>query len=555
MRGATHLAFAGLVGVVGAGLGMAPGTVGGAALAVGALLPDVDTTTSGIGRYCRPLSSVIERKLGHRTLTHSLLGLAVMAALASPLLLVAPGAWGWLLVGVLSHTLLDTANITGVPLLWPARLELVLVHNRGARVPYGSPREHWWLASFALGALLLTPLARDGFAPWFHRFMGTPHGAVLDYLRWRDGYGVWASVVGHNLLTGEAVDGRFRVIDALHTEQIVVEDPAGRAYRVGLGADSDVIADRVAVARGEAVFVRTDRVEVGGRAVAELIAALPRGARRVYVTGVLMLHGPVDELPSVAGWMKRIEVVGDETWLRAAGMSDLAWLASAVVERGSLVVRAEYAVGSVASAVELADEPGRVFTIRLPGLPSLAGLLVEVGDVVVAGQPIARYVDDAALERAEGEVERARRGWVAAEAALVGAEEVAAVEQERWAADVRVAEDEARRVGRLVEVGARPQVEAVEAGRRVEEARWREVEGLTRWTSERARLVAVAEDARRAVLDAELAFDLVVEAQWVRAAVQGTVAQVSLRTVTHGLSDVEIVLFNRSSLDADSDGS
>lgn len=58
MRGATHLAFAGLVGVVGSGLGMAPGTVAGAALAVGALLPDIDTTTSGIGRYCKPLSGL-----------------------------------------------------------------------------------------------------------------------------------------------------------------------------------------------------------------------------------------------------------------------------------------------------------------------------------------------------------------------------------------------------------------------------------------------------------------------------------------------------------------
>ena len=91
--------------------------------------------------------------------------------------------------------------------------------------------------------------------------------------------------------------------------------------------------------------------------------------------------------------MKRIEVIGGETWLRAAGASDLAWLAQGVVERGSLVVRAEYGVGWVAPAVELPEEPGRVFTIRLPGLPSLSGVIVEVGDVLVAGQPIARYVD------------------------------------------------------------------------------------------------------------------------------------------------------------------
>lgn len=540
MRGGTHLAFAGLVGVVGAGLGMPPGTVGGAALAVGSLLPDIDTTTSGIGRYCKPLSGKLERRLGHRTLTHSLMGLGIATLLASPLLLVAPEAWAWLLVGMLSHSLLDTANITGVPLFWPARVEFVLVQNRGARVPYGSPREHWWLATFALGALLLTPLARDGFAPWFHRFMATPHGAVLDYFRWRDEFEVWASVSGHNLLTGEAVDGRYRVIDALHTEQIVVEDVAGRAYRVGVGADSDVVADRVTVARGEAMLVRADRLEVGGRSVAELIAALPRGARRVYVTGVLILHGVPGELPAVAGWMKRIEVIGDETWLRAASASDLAWLAHSVVERGTLVVRAEYGVGGSVQAVELAEEPGRVFTIRLPGLPSLAGLLVEVGDEIVAGQPIARYVDDMALERAEREVERTRRELVAAEAVLAAAEELAELNEFRWSAELREAEGEAERAGRLVEAGARPRHAAVEALQRVEEARRRQIEALTRWTSERGRLVATVEAERLKVVAAERESERIVEEQWVRAAVKGVVVNVSASAGPRGLADIAV---------------
>src|SRR5690606_28027223 len=195
---------------------------------------------------------------------------------------------------------------------------------------------------------------------------------------------------------------------------------------------------------------------------------LPRGARRVYVTGVLMLHGAVDELPAVAGWMKRIEVIGGETWLRAAGVSDLAWLAHGVIERGSLVVRAEYGVGGEASAVALPEEPGRVFTLRLPGLPSMGGLLAEVGDEIVAGLPMARYVDDAALERAEGEVERARRGLALAESGLAAAEELAEIERVGWAAESLAAEEEAQRVGMLVEAGARPRTEGVEAGRRVE---------------------------------------------------------------------------------------
>src|SRR5690606_25568203 len=130
-------------------------------------------------------------------------------------------------------------------------------------------------------------------------------------------------------------------------------------------------------------------------------------------------------------------------------------------------------------------------------------------------------------ERAEGEVERARRELVAAEAALVAAEEVAAVERERWAADVRAAQDEAERVGRLVEVGARPSVEAVEAGLRVEEAQWREVEGLTRWTSERGRLVYAVDTRRIAVSEVETHWRHLLSEQWVRAPTGGVVIKVA----------------------------
>jgi hypothetical protein len=64
MRAATHLAFAGLTGVIAAGFGQTPDVAGAAALAAGALLPDIDTTTSDLGRWCKPISGLLERKLG-----------------------------------------------------------------------------------------------------------------------------------------------------------------------------------------------------------------------------------------------------------------------------------------------------------------------------------------------------------------------------------------------------------------------------------------------------------------------------------------------------------
>ena len=60
----------------------------------------------------------------------------------------------WLLTGYASHLLLDTANIAGVPLLWPVKLRFWLVGNRSWRVPYGSPTEFYWFGAFCAVAAL-----------------------------------------------------------------------------------------------------------------------------------------------------------------------------------------------------------------------------------------------------------------------------------------------------------------------------------------------------------------------------------------------------------------
>ena len=49
---------------------------------LGSQLPDLDTTTSTIGQICFPLSNWLEDNFPHRSITHSLLATAVLAAIA-----------------------------------------------------------------------------------------------------------------------------------------------------------------------------------------------------------------------------------------------------------------------------------------------------------------------------------------------------------------------------------------------------------------------------------------------------------------------------------------
>jgi inner membrane protein len=116
------------------------------AAVVAALLPDVDNPRSRLGNglsrmknpvlnlLTRPLSwalkvasFVLFRTVGHRTLTHSLLGVALFCVLISPLAPLSPDLFLALVAGYASHLFADALNMRGVPLLWPVGRSLRLL--------------------------------------------------------------------------------------------------------------------------------------------------------------------------------------------------------------------------------------------------------------------------------------------------------------------------------------------------------------------------------------------------------------------------------------------
>lgn len=87
-----------------------PLPVGAAALAVGTLLPDIDSASSTLGRRM-PVSLSF---LGHRTWTHTLWALALLLFLSAA---VRPLAWCAL--GYATHLALDSLSSRGVCWLYP----------------------------------------------------------------------------------------------------------------------------------------------------------------------------------------------------------------------------------------------------------------------------------------------------------------------------------------------------------------------------------------------------------------------------------------------------
>ena len=155
----TPVAFASVLYLGGATrFGYKPDWISGALAAGASGLPDVDLPPARIGRLFWFVSVPLERRFGHRTLTHSALMLLAVAALPTPLLAVQP-LYYWAVVGGYgSHLWLDMLNVRGVDLFWPSPLRVVTPGNRHWRLDVGSQGEMVLRSGLLVAAVALVPL-------------------------------------------------------------------------------------------------------------------------------------------------------------------------------------------------------------------------------------------------------------------------------------------------------------------------------------------------------------------------------------------------------------
>ncbi|WP_440895616.1 metal-dependent hydrolase [Amphibacillus sp. Q70] len=94
-----------------------------AAGAIGGLIPDICHSGSKIGRRFPVLSKVVNTIFGHRTFTHSLLFLTLLTLVLTKLV-SNPSITTGILVGMVTHLILDATTKQGIKLLYPAKLTI-----------------------------------------------------------------------------------------------------------------------------------------------------------------------------------------------------------------------------------------------------------------------------------------------------------------------------------------------------------------------------------------------------------------------------------------------
>ncbi len=155
------------------------------------VLPDVDHTKSIIGKAFYPIAKVINRKYGHRTITHSLFVLVALIALISAFQsayfpsIKAAQVFG---LAYASHLIFDMMTVQGVPLFYPYKKHpCVLPGNPEMRLRTSSIRQETAVfCFFMVSAIFMKPLFANGFWTSYNSLFGSLKHIVSEFNKSED---------------------------------------------------------------------------------------------------------------------------------------------------------------------------------------------------------------------------------------------------------------------------------------------------------------------------------------------------------------------------------
>ena len=262
---------------------------------LGSQIPDIDTTTSTIGKIFYPISSWIEDRFPHRSITHCLLATAgitvvslgvnyfflhgsIKAAIALPL-------------GHLLACFSDTFTKQGVQLFYPEPAWAISVSNPRRRLKTGGAGELWVLAIATALLVLGIYLANGGgITQKVSQNLGLRDGIVRVYNENAATNKVYARITGYWTSDRTNADGKYLIIGNEGNE-FIVTDGLG-VYKTG----EQIITSKVTTTVGEAAVTEIRNLTFNDEdpipALREIQQNYPNSD--VFVSGDLTVDFPED---------------------------------------------------------------------------------------------------------------------------------------------------------------------------------------------------------------------------------------------------------------------
>ena len=301
------------------------------------LMPDVDLPTSKVGRPLFFISVPLEKRFGHRTITHSFIGVAILCILASPLYFYFPLAFWAVIGGYWSHLQIDMSNIRGVDLFWPSPVRVVMPGKIDFRLQVGSKAEMIVFISMIIFSVGLYPMSNMGLRTGLHKILRNFDIARDEYVKVQGKHFYTLELKAIDNLTLEHIECNCPILGAWQGGLIVEHKGYSRAV-----GDSEVnhnlFPTEAVLIKGKPLNVMTKRIKMNGRSLRWLIEQLPAD-QEYYLLGQLFIDSGVLSNLSNIHLYHPIMLNGSTVRLHYAKADDLKDYLNLVAIRGEVVVQ------------------------------------------------------------------------------------------------------------------------------------------------------------------------------------------------------------------------
>jgi len=244
-------------------------------IAFAAVLPDIDTAASIIGKICPFISKPLERRFGHRTLTHSMMMIFIIALAGIPILILKQDIYICSVIGYASHPLLDTATVNGVKLFYPfSKVKCVfpmeMNHPHSYRLQTGSKTDLMLSIIFFLVCFPLLFIASQGYERFIRSTQQNIEAAVRDYNEYSKDYLVFAEVQAYDMFTKRPLIGTFEIIGALNPQTLIFKGQDGHLHTLGKNFQADYVAEKVLCQKGNPAYAAIRNIDLSNQILLQM---------------------------------------------------------------------------------------------------------------------------------------------------------------------------------------------------------------------------------------------------------------------------------------------
>ena len=302
---------------------------------LGAIIPDVDHPKSIIGKILFPISIPLERRYGHRTMTHSLFGWAIFTVIFAVLIglisfLPQISAWGWadlpirwiaaFSISYFSHLILDMFNRRGSQMFWPDSGRDVIPRNPKFRPESGSRIEVLIFLILLALMFMAFPISKYGIGSSLRWLLATPGSAIEEFKSMKThAYLDFKGIMGE---TREPVAGYGEILDVSNKRLVILYN--GNVYTISDELSADIFASHVRVKK-TAIPIKTKKKEFKNESRDYLLSQIPKGG---LISGTVHLpEGMEITFPPNPGVYKTMEQKGNDLILSFASKDQIEKLA------------------------------------------------------------------------------------------------------------------------------------------------------------------------------------------------------------------------------------